>query len=535
MAYKSIRKEGETFINQVCINGGSDLLKGKSSSSSLSKETTIVYKGSVISDGKTLAIALINWFNKYANMFDLDANIIAAQAYAESNYVMYANSGAATGVNQFQYLTIYGVVVTNNGKAILENSNTSMTIGEIDVITNGLKNPNIKESYDLKSSDPTDAKYNIPILHQNVVDNPEIMIKAQCYYMKFFADKCDSLASSTLFCYSRGWYMDNTYSKVISKCKADKSDIYLEEGLNYVARIFGILGDKGNSLENRKGFGLNYKLRNHYFGYDELKLMEDFNPYQCNTEESSEFGLNESDFQKDMVVEQLSKNSKYSFIYFPEKDYYSKKYEKKQIVLHHTVSGPGIKNDAQWWESKAERITTSFIIGRDGEIMQLFSTDYWAHHIGIQSSVFNEYNITDVDNELLNQQSIGIEIDSWGGLIKSDGKWYPTKNDVNRQLLIANTDADPISNENVVLYPEGYHGFYGFERYTDAQINAVKDVINAIRTKWDKIPKTYNEDMWDVSKNALLGNAGIWTHVSYRIDKSDCHKQDSLIQMLKSL
>ena len=41
--------------------------------------------------------------------------------------------------------------------------------------------------------------------------------------------------------------------------------------------------------------------------------------------------------------------------------------------------------------------------------------------------------------------------------------------------------------------------------------------------------------MWEVSQDALCGKPGIYTHVSFRKDKSDCHPQKELIQMLKEL
>ena len=49
------------------------------------------------------------------------------------------------------------------------------------------------------------------------------------------------------------------------------------------------------------------------------------------------------------------------------------------------------------------------------------------------------------------------------------------------------------------------------------------------------IPLDYNENMWNVSHDALAGKSGIWTHVSYRQDKSDCHPQEELINALKKL
>ena len=41
--------------------------------------------------------------------------------------------------------------------------------------------------------------------------------------------------------------------------------------------------------------------------------------------------------------------------------------------------------------------------------------------------------------------------------------------------------------------------------------------------------------MWDVSKDALLGTPGIYTHNSYRRDKTDISPQPNMINMLRSL
>jgi hypothetical protein len=49
------------------------------------------------------------------------------------------------------------------------------------------------------------------------------------------------------------------------------------------------------------------------------------------------------------------------------------------------------------------------------------------------------------------------------------------------------------------------------------------------------INKVYNSDMWAVSHNAMSGVNGIYTHVSYRLDKADCVPQFNLIEMLKNL
>lgn len=135
-------------------------------------------------------------------------------------------------------------------------------------------------------------------------------------------------------------------------------------------------------------------------------------------------------------------------------------------------------------------------------------------------------------NLLLNKESIGIEIDAWGGLVKHNRQWFPAKWDATLKRNVANTRVKPI--QNVQPYSEGYRGFYGYEKYTNEQIEAVRKLL----VFWGEIyniPLKYNEDMFDVSKKALNGDAGVWSHTSYRKDKSDIHPQPELIQMLKSL
>lgn len=208
---------------------------------------------------------------------------------------------------------------------------------------------------------------------------------------------------------------------------------------------------------------------------------------------------------------------------FPDDQYIRVKTPKNQIVLHHTVSGQGTSGDIAWWRQTTNRIGSAIIVGWDGKIYQCFSSKYWAYHLGVKAD----------NSKKLNQNSIGIEIDSWGGLVKNtNGKYYPAKWDVNRRRFVPNTRAGEV--KNVQLYDKKFRGFYAYEKYTDEQIEAVRKLL----VYWNEhygIPLTYNEDMWDYSADAMGGKSGVWTHVSYRTDKSDCHPQPELIEMLKSL
>lgn len=208
---------------------------------------------------------------------------------------------------------------------------------------------------------------------------------------------------------------------------------------------------------------------------------------------------------------------------FPSNQYMRNQMPKNQVVMHHTVSGPGVRGDISWWLSTAARIATSIIVARDGKIYQCFSSKYWAHHLGVKAS----------NNKTLNKGSIGIEIDSWGGLVKSKlGDWHPAKWDKIKKKFVADTRVKPITK--IVEFPDKYRGFYAFEKYTNKQIEAVLQLLIYWGKKYD-IPLDYNENMWDVSNDALSGKSGVWTHVSFRKDKSDCYPDERLIKMLKSL
>lgn len=561
-----LTNSGEEFIRQVCQGTGNSLLSGNNGPLPYSDDgngnlinktwnATPKLNNKTITTNRELGDALIFWFNKYAKDYNLDPNILAAQAYIESGYKIwnYNKNSTASGINQFTMPTIYGVIINNFSEVT-----PLMSTNEISKIILNLESPLSVSSYKpTQENEPTRliSIKNRGVLHQNVIDNPEIMIKAQARYMRFFSNNCDKLASTSLFCYSRGSkYMASTYSRAIEILKNDKNiqkdtHSYLKEGLDYVLKVFGVLGDKNNKL-----FKGTYKPKRYYFGYDEIFKFNNnddlstypnnnFDPFEANKNESEEYNIDQTTLDNLTIA----RDSRYKFIYFPENQYIRDKTNKIQIVLHHTVSGDkgGVSGDIKWWRYKGERVATAFIISRDGGIYQLFNTDYWAYHLGLTSDFINSKG-TNKSNEYLNEITIGVEIDSWGGLIQYTSPngitgWYPTimDSDGNLQSFEPKKNAEIV--ENVQLYnsqngyPNGFRGFHGFEKYTTRQINAVNDLILSLNKKYPGIDLTYKTDMWDVSTNALNGISGVWTHVSYRDDKSDCHPQPELINMLKEL
>lgn len=203
---------------------------------------------------------------------------------------------------------------------------------------------------------------------------------------------------------------------------------------------------------------------------------------------------------------------------FPANQYYQDIHDKSQVYLHHTASGDGADGDINTWKGDKVRVATCVVIDRDGTIRQVFSSKYWAFHLGLKQDMFTKFN---VPYRQIDKFSIGIEIDSWGFLTKRGEAYYSWA-------------GTRVPEERVQKFNTPFRGQQFFERYTDEQISAVKKLLLLWKDKYN-IPLDYKSDMWDVSKDALSGKKGVYTHCSVRQDKIDCYPSERMIAMLKSL
>jgi len=212
---------------------------------------------------------------------------------------------------------------------------------------------------------------------------------------------------------------------------------------------------------------------------------------------------------------------------FSASQYFAEEHPKTQIYLHHTAGNPNPFGVFNWWSNTPERVATCVTVGgtpnlgqnwEDGEVVQGFSSKFWAYHLGLKQDVFS-YN--GLPYKSLDKISIGIEICNWGQLSYKDGKYY-------------NYVGGVVPASEVCELPTPFKGYKFFHNYTDAQIAAVKDLLVLWKGKYN-IPLTYNEDIWDVTKRALKGEPGVYTHNSVRKDKMDVYPHPNLITMLKSL
>lgn len=263
----ALTEKGKEFIRKQCAGTGKSLLYGKSpykvkdTSSKYYNPDGVLpfcdpptsptknwlaspkFEGKTITTNADFGEALIKWYDKYAKLYLLDANVLAAQAFQESAYKAwnYPLTSTASGLCQFINDAVFDWIID---KSKYTSITPKFTDDEIALITKnivGNKN-DFKATYSVGS---LQGKQNRPILHQNVIDNPEIMIKAQCRFMRYVANRCDSLTSSVLFGYSRGpGNATKSYAESVAKAKVytSKGD-YHEEGVGYVYNIFKLLYD----------------------------------------------------------------------------------------------------------------------------------------------------------------------------------------------------------------------------------------------------------------------------------------------------
>ena len=211
---------------------------------------------------------------------------------------------------------------------------------------------------------------------------------------------------------------------------------------------------------------------------------------------------------------------------FEQEEFFQDVYVKSQIYLHHTAGNPNARQCARNWNSDDRgRIATCVVIsntgtkeGKDGEIVQCFSSKNWAYHLGVKSSHFQNLNIP---YKPLDKTSIGVELCAWGPLTLKNGKFY---NYVNGE----------VPADQVCELDEPFRGYKYYHKYSEAQIKSLENLLRYWGDAYG-IPLVYNEDIWNITERAYKLEPGVYTHCSVRPDKTDVFPQPELIEMLKSL
>lgn len=267
MAFSKLTNEGEGFIRKMCGASGNSLLLGKNKLTYTKKDDYYNPNGILprcipeispekqwlsdsginggITTNQQLGEKLIEWYNKYGKIYEINANVLAAQTYRESEYKVwaYALTSTASGISQFTSGTLFDIVIQSYGNQV------KFTNDEIKRIQLGMGGVDLTIAKTYGWSE-TIGKENRAILHQNITNNPELMIKAQSRYMKNIMDSYGSnLTSNVLFGYHQGPGVidrkSGKYANSIANSYANKNtkpeDVTY--GVEYVYKIFKLLYD----------------------------------------------------------------------------------------------------------------------------------------------------------------------------------------------------------------------------------------------------------------------------------------------------
>jgi N-acetyl-anhydromuramyl-L-alanine amidase AmpD len=192
--------------------------------------------------------------------------------------------------------------------------------------------------------------------------------------------------------------------------------------------------------------------------------------------------------------------------------------KKTQVYLHHTAGNGSGEQTFLYWDKVANKVATCVAISTDGTIVQGFGSQFWAFHLGLASKHFAQHGCGYLN---LDKTSIGVEICNYGPITKKADKFY-------------NYVGGEMKADEVTELATPYKGYKLWHKYTDAQIESVKQLLIMWNEKYG-IDLTYNEDIWTVTKRALKNESGVYTHNSVRADKADVYPCPRLIEMLKSL
>jgi len=244
----------------------------------------------------------------------------------------------------------------------------------------------------------------------------------------------------------------------------------------------------------------------------------------------------------------LTADTDTGLIYYPEET------TKTQITLHHTaVTNAKIETIVRNWTNRKDKVSTHFIINRDGDYDQLFPLKYYGNHTGATSKS--------------QKASISIELEGAGWLNYIDGsgknqdgtftdtarfrqktKTYTYKTLKGNENDIAVAQPVTMNRDGSLSTVASYRDFQYYHAYTTKQLSRLREILKKIQSEYPDIPigSTFNGAGTKFSEqfppstteipysvNANRGNPGIFSHNSYKIGKTDVFPQKELIELLQ--
>lgn len=141
------------------------------------------------------------------------------------------------------------------------------------------------------------------------------------------------------------------------------------------------------------------------------------------------------------------------------------------VIIHYTAGGHYMSS-ARWLTMKEAQSSAHYVIGRNGQIVQLVSTDKCAWHAG--RSQYRQYDGEPRDGA--NKYTIGIELANHGLLEKVDGRYYYR---LGRALRDYKKPGEPV--QATLTYPSSKQVRGWWEPFYDNQIDALKWLLGVLK------------------------------------------------------
>jgi N-acetyl-anhydromuramyl-L-alanine amidase AmpD len=215
--------------------------------------------------------------------------------------------------------------------------------------------------------------------------------------------------------------------------------------------------------------------------------------------------------------------------------------KKEAAEIHHTVSdGNPYKVIDAWNNDTRGSVATHFVIGRemlngdldyDGMILQCFDLKYWAHH-----TLTTRMGFSNTHNTRTNQVVVGIELCSFGALMKKDGKYYSLDGKTR------------IPDDQVCTLDRPFNTFKYWHKYTDAQLAALVKLVKWIGVECGidfqnlvSEPVNVDESWFYMNWHSQKIGYGysqprlLNTHTNFEFGKFDCYPQPELLEAIKEI
>ncbi|PKP29500.1 MAG: hypothetical protein CVU00_15325 [Bacteroidetes bacterium HGW-Bacteroidetes-17] len=183
-----------------------------------------------------------------------------------------------------------------------------------------------------------------------------------------------------------------------------------------------------------------------------------------------------------------------------ESFFYKNEIKKEKIVLHFTAGY--LKGDISTMTSPNNHVSVPFVIARNGEIYNLWSSKYWSYHLGPG---------TVGGNSNMSKKTIAIEISNIGYLKKIDDR-----------LVTVYGDTDDYCNLSDVEYytyiQTGFRGQTYFASFTNEQYDSIILLLRYLTSRYN-IPRTFlaEDKRYEVLTTSDVNSfKGILSHINFR-------------------